>query len=550
MIAIRALICGSNPSQDDIIVFDNSSQTWITANITQFLQNQSVAHINVGGGAEVLKDDIIGLNATFRTLIGQGAINIIQNNETITIKTGGAGANNSIANIQTPNGLFQAPATSSTVEFFGNGIAISNGSSIVFDINATLNQLNNVTFNDLDNGDILVYNATSGNWTDFNPAAFTGITDTNFNAEEASIDDLTGIDCINDVTYSLFDNTDINEYRRQAIEVCEDSDSDDNFTWLYTVPRSYDIVAPVDFKFKLFWTEEGGGSATVIRRVDSGSDDAEEGSPNSSDPLRVTTSSSDLEMHNETLAEGGVDWNDLVGMRWNNITIPQGATITNAQIQFHVDETNPNLPLTVVFDGHDIDNSPTFTSCGSCGDISSRAGTSASVNWAIPDWVSVSDEGAAQLTPDLSSIVQEIVNRAGWTSGNSLTIMIRDWVDTGSPTAERHAEAFNGEAGSAPEITISYSTASPDLPVCFELALLPLAASEVIDGTFIGRQTECINRSGMDNLSITEFTVTSAQHNFAAEDLVILRLHRPNDFVANDFEGAVTVFGGALEWLD
>jgi hypothetical protein len=539
---------GTNPSQDDIIVFDNSSQTWITTNITQFLQNQSIQHINVGGGAEVLKDDIVGINATFRTLIGGGAINIIQNNDTLTIQTGGQGQNNSIANIQTPNGLFQAGAQSDTVEFFGNGIAISNTSSVFFELNATLDQINDVEYTDLDGGDILVFNSTSGNWTDFNPAAFTGITDTNFNAEEASIDDLTGVDCINDVTYSLFDNTDINEYRRQAIEFCEDSDSDDNITWLYTVPRSYDIVAPVDFKFKLFWTEEGAGSATVIRRVDASANDAEESSPAASNPFDMSLTSSDLELHNETLAEAGANDNDLVGMRWTNITIPQAATITNAQIQFHVDEVNPDLELEVIFDGHDVDNSPIFTSTD--GDISDRVGTTATVNWNIPHWENVSDEGAAQLTPNLASIVQEIVDRGSWVSGNALTIMIRDWVDTGDDTAERHAESYDGESGSAPEITISYTTGTADLPVCFELALLPLAASEIIDGTFSGRQTVCTDRSGMDNLSITEFTVTSAQHNFVAEDLVILRLHRPNDFVANDFEGAVTVFGGALEWID
>jgi len=539
----------SDPNQDDIIIFDNSTGEWINTNITQFLINQSTAHFNVGGGAEVLKDDIIGLNTTFRTLIGEGAINIIQNNETITIKTGGAGANNSIANIQTPNGLFTAPATSSTVEFFGNGIAISNGSSVVFDLNATMDLLNDVTYTDLDTGDILVFNETSGNWTDANPATLTGIVDVGFNSEEASIDDLSGVDCVNDITYSLFDNTDINEYRRQAIEFCSDSDSDDNITWLYTVPKDYDVNTPFDFKFKLYWTDEGVGSGTVIRRVNADENDAEEGSPNSpTDPFNISLTSSDLELHNETLAEAGANWNDLVGMRWTNITIPQAATITNAEIQFHVDSTNPDLALEVIFDGHDVDDSPIFNSTD--GNISDRVGTTATVNWNIPDWVNTSDEGAAQLTPDLSSIVQEIIDRGSWVSGNSLTIMIRDWADTGEPLAERHAESFDGEAGSAPEISISFTEGTADLPVCFQIAFLPLAASEIVDGSFSGRQTVCRDRSGMDNLSITEFTVTSASHGFAAEDLVFIRLHRPNDFVASDYEGAVTVFGGALEWKD
>ncbi|HSJ44306.1 MAG TPA: hypothetical protein VK923_06460, partial [Euzebyales bacterium] len=43
--------------------------------------------------------------------------------------------------------------------------------------------------------------------------------------------------------------------------------------------------------------------------------------------------------------------------------------------------------------------------------------------------------GAGQRTPNLAAVVQEVVNRSGWTSGNNLALII-----TG--TGRRTAEAF------------------------------------------------------------------------------------------------------------
>ena len=49
----------------------------------------------------------------------------------------------------------------------------------------------------------------------------------------------------------------------------------------------------------------------------------------------------------------------------------------------------------------------------STGNLSGRAKTSASVQWVIPDWA-LNDRGANQLTPDLSPILQEIVDNPGY----------------------------------------------------------------------------------------------------------------------------------------
>jgi hypothetical protein len=174
-------------------------------------------------------------------------------------------------------------------------------------------------------------------------------------------------------------------------------------------------------------------------RVSASSDDAEESASGS-----VNLTSSDLE-----LVYAGS--NQTVGMRFSGITIPYGASIINAYIQFQVDETpNPDTSLTI--QGEDVDDAGTFSS--SSGNISSRDPTSAFVGWSPAPWNSAGDAGPDQQTPNIASVIEEIVGRDGWVSGNSLVIII-----TG--TGERLAESYNGVSSAAPMLHVEYSTAPP-----------------------------------------------------------------------------------------
>jgi hypothetical protein len=173
---------------------------------------------------------------------------------------------------------------------------------------------------------------------------------------------------------------------------------------------------------------------TLEVRVASNSDDAEE---SASGEMYLT--SSDLE-----LTFDGSD--QTVGMRFNVIGIPQGAQIMNAYIQFQVDEiSSDTTSLTIQGEAHD--DAPTFNTVS--GDISSRVRTAASEPWMPVPWIMVGESGPDQQTPDISSVIQEIVDRSGWTSGNSVAIII-----TG--TGERVAESYNGTAAGAPLLHVEY----------------------------------------------------------------------------------------------
>ncbi|UCG22889.1 MAG: hypothetical protein JSW55_12000, partial [Chloroflexota bacterium] len=185
------------------------------------------------------------------------------------------------------------------------------------------------------------------------------------------------------------------------------------------------------------------GEYTFEARIGASSDDAEESIAGS-----VSLNSSDLELVEESSGA------QTVGLRFQNVGFPDDATITSAYVQFQVDEASSgNIQLTIA--GQAIDDAPTFVSSG--GDISSRDTTGAEVAWSPPDWLNVGEAGADQRTPDISAIIQEVVGRSGWNSGNALALII-----TGS--GKRVAEAYDGSSSGAPLLHVTYSSDTPPTP--------------------------------------------------------------------------------------
>ena len=144
--------------------------------------------------------------------------------------------------------------------------------------------------------------------------------------------------------------------------------------------------------------EAGGEVTTVEIRVAASSDDAEE---RPSGSMRLT--STDLDLVN-------AGTNQTVGIRFNAVGIPKGATIDYAYIQFQVDETS-SVSTSLTIQGEAIDNAPTFSS--SNWNISSRTRTTATVSWSPAPWTAVGEAGPDQRTPNIAPVVQEIVSRSG-----------------------------------------------------------------------------------------------------------------------------------------
>lgn len=184
-------------------------------------------------------------------------------------------------------------------------------------------------------------------------------------------------------------------------------------------------------------------------QVASSSDDAEEQGANGSSPGTMDLTSSDLE-----LVRDGNDGDQWVGMRFNSLNIPQGAVISHAYIQFTVDEVDTINGDKFIY-AEDVDNSTTFL--GTNSNISSRTLTNESVTWSnIPDWPTTGVAGPDQQTPNIATLVQSIVNRSGWSAGNSLNIIMNG-------TGQRVAESYDGSSGDAPKLIVSYAAGSAPL---------------------------------------------------------------------------------------
>ncbi len=136
------------------------------------------------------------------------------------------------------------------------------------------------------------------------------------------------------------------------------------------------------------------------------------------------------------------------GIRFTGLSIPQGAAIDNAYIQF-VAKDNLSATCRLVLSGQAADDPKTFSNAQA--DVSKRPETSARVTWNVPPWNN-NESGSKQQTADLTPVVQEIVNRSGWQSGNSLVIFVKGM------SGKRSARTFDGAPDRAPELVVRYNS--------------------------------------------------------------------------------------------
>ena len=177
---------------------------------------------------------------------------------------------------------------------------------------------------------------------------------------------------------------------------------------------------------------------TVEYRVPSGDSDVEEGY----DEEEVSTTGFHLDMGKE-------EW---IGVRFSNVAIPEGATITNAYIQFRAFDSQSNDADYRIY-GYDTNNAGEFEDDEE-EEVSGKSKTSASIEWPnVEAWTIGND----YQTPDIKSAVQEIVDRSGWISGNGLAIIIRSLNSSG----DRNAVSYNNDPANAPLLHVEYTTPPP-----------------------------------------------------------------------------------------
>lgn len=155
-----------------------------------------------------------------------------------------------------------------------------------------------------------------------------------------------------------------------------------------------------------------------------------------SDSTAWSSGTNDLYVENYTYGDY------TVGFRFTTIAVPQGATINSADLNLDVGTLNTQ-PTGDTLVADDVDDAPAFTASDTPRGITP---TTASVS--ITGGISVGIN-----TFDVTAIVQEIVNRGGWASGNDMRFTIQHAASTSGSWWINSTDS----AGTDPELEIDYT---------------------------------------------------------------------------------------------
>lgn len=161
--------------------------------------------------------------------------------------------------------------------------------------------------------------------------------------------------------------------------------------------------------------------------VSQSEDDAEEGANG-----QVDLANDDLDLGQASGFESAV----AVGIRFQGIRIPKGSKINGAFLHFTKDEPGTKAdPTNLTIRAELAGNAESFRD--EPRNISSRKLTKTAVNWVPQPWHPGGGRGEGQQTPDLSALIQEVVEQDDWKQGNALVLIV-----TGN--GERDAMSFDG----------------------------------------------------------------------------------------------------------
>ena len=171
--------------------------------------------------------------------------------------------------------------------------------------------------------------------------------------------------------------------------------------------------------------------------------------------------------------------NKIVGIRFEDLNIPQGATIISANVIFTAKGSTSGA-ADVIVTGEKVDSAAILNPVA--GEFSSRAvanPTTLFETWTMEDWV----DGDIYSTNDISNIIEEITSQTVWCGGNDLMLF---FTSTGS--ASRVAYSKDG-VDSLPAI-------DPDDPASVFSPRIKIEYSQ----TFVGAANKCMTSEAVSQV--------------------------------------------------
>ena len=145
----------------------------------------------------------------------------------------------------------------------------------------------------------------------------------------------------------------------------------------------------------------------------------------------------------------------IAGLRFVDLEIPAGATITDAYIQFTVSDDEDGLnsnPAAFVVDAQNDVNPEAFTDDD--GDISGRTLTGSPVEWTPAPWLAVGNAGEAQRV-DVTSLVSAIVSNADWNEEDNAIVFVISDDPNSDDSGVRTAYAIDGNEEGAARLVVT-----------------------------------------------------------------------------------------------
>lgn len=137
---------------------------------------------------------------------------------------------------------------------------------------------------------------------------------------------------------------------------------------------------------------------------------------------------------------------DLVGLRFP-LHLDPGARILSARLQLSAASASLQSASIRIEAQASVD-APPFQEL--VGNLSFRQRGEEDVLWLTEDWVHAGARGPRQQSPDLASILQEVVDRAGWSSGNALVLLLS------AEDGQRVLRSADQPGASGAQLTIEY----------------------------------------------------------------------------------------------
>ena len=178
---------------------------------------------------------------------------------------------------------------------------------------------------------------------------------------------------------------------------------------------------------------------------------------------------------------------NIVGLRFRNLNIPQGAIITSAYLQFYSEENLSGLTM-LNFSTEASDNAAAFTNTAY--NISNRITNNSTITWVPLPWL-IGQQGPDQKSPNLASIVQEVVSRPSFSNNNAIAFII-------SGTGDRTSYSFEGSPSTAQDTELCISFIEPVIETCLDDLFITNTINNGIYQADETIESDCFIETGQD----------------------------------------------------